>query len=163
MFKDLELQAVYTSDDNNIPQEFYNPVLKQAISFDRTSAYFSAKALAMYAEGLEYFGKSGNKYRLIISKDISEEDYEEIRKGYALKAKVLNEMLDSLNENLSLQEEQRISNLAYFIANGTVDIKIAFKQKGIFHDKCGLVTDIAGDVICFRGSNNETAAAVNIN
>ena len=84
MFRDLELQAVYTSDDNNIPQEFYNPVLKQAKSFDRTSAYFSAKALAMYSEGLEYFGKNGNKYRLIISKDITEEDFDEIKKGYAM-------------------------------------------------------------------------------
>lgn len=163
MFRDLELQAVYTSDDNNIPQEFYDPVLKQAKSFDRTSAYFSAKALAMYSEGLEYFGKNGNKYRLIISKDITEEDFDEIKKGYAMRTKILDEMKQSLNEVLTLKEEQRISNLAFFIANGTVDIKIAFKHKGIFHDKCGLVTDSAGDIICFRGSNNETAAAVNIN
>ena len=75
MFKDLELQPVYTSDDNDISQEFYNPVLKQAKSFDRTSAYFSAKALALYSEGLEYFGRNGNKYRLIISKDNAEEDF----------------------------------------------------------------------------------------
>ena len=163
MFKDLELQPVYTSDDNDISQEFYNPVLKQAKSFDRTSAYFSAKALALYSEGLECFGRNGNKYRLIISKDIAEEDFNEIKRGYFLRSKVLDEMEDLLNESLTLQEEQRLSNLAYFIAKGTVDIKIAFKQKGIFHDKCGLITDMVGNVICFRGSNNETAAAVNTN
>ena len=44
MFRDLKLKPVYTSDENNISKEFYNPVLKYAISFDRTSAYFSAKA-----------------------------------------------------------------------------------------------------------------------
>ena len=47
MFKDLQLLPVYTSDDNDIPKEFYNPVLKQAVTFCRTSAYFSAKALAL--------------------------------------------------------------------------------------------------------------------
>ena len=163
MFRELELQPMYTSDDNNIPVEFYNPVLRHAKSFDRTSAYFSARALAMYAEGLEQFGKEGNKYRLIISKDISEEDYLEIKKGYDLRKEILVEMVESLDEELSLQEEQRISNLAYFIAKGIVDIKIAFKKVGIFHDKCGIITDYSGDTICFRGSNNETDAAVNIN
>ena len=34
---------------------------------------------------------------------------------------------------------------------------------GIFHDKFGVMEDEAGDIICFRGSNNETAAAFNSN
>ena len=163
MFKELRLKPVYTSDNDNIPEEFYNPVLKYAIQFDRTSAYFSAKALAMYSEGLEYMHSKGCKYRLIISHDISEADYKEIKLGYALKRQITEELLLRLKENLSYREEMCVSNLAYFIAAGTVEIKIAFKTPGIFHDKCGLVTDYDGNVICFRGSNNETAAAVDIN
>ena len=163
MFRDLQLLPVYTSDDNDIPKEFYTPILKQATTFCRTSAYFSAKALAMYAEGLEFFGRQGLKYRLIISKDIAQEDYEQIKNGYGLRKEITEEMLESLRESLSDSEEQRISNLAYFIARGVVDIKIAFKKNGIFHDKCGIVSDQQGDIICFRGSNNETEAAVNSN
>ena len=163
MFKELELQPVYNSDDDNIPRDFYNPVLKHARTFDRTSAYFSAKALALYSEGLEFFGRQGLKYRLIISKDISQYDYEQIKAGYDLRKEITAEMLDSLKEKLTLKEEKRISNLAYFIAQGTVDIKIAFKQEGIFHDKCGIVSDAGGNLICFRGSNNETEAAINTN
>lgn len=163
MFRDLQLLPVYTSDDNDIPKEFYTPILKQATTFCRTSAYFSAKALAMYAEGLEFFGRQGLKYRLIISKDIAQEDYEQIKNGYGLRKEITEEMLESLRESLSDSEEQRISNLAYFIAGGIVDIKIAFKKNGIFHDKCGIVSDQQGDIICFRGSNNETEAAVNSN
>ena len=163
MFRELQLLPVYTSDNNDIPKEFYNPVLKQAVTFCRTSAYFSAKALAMYSEGLEYFGNEGHNYRLIISKDISKEDYEQIKNGYSLRKEITDEMLESLHESLSDGEEQHISNLAYFIASGIVDIKIAFKEKGIFHDKCGIVSDQRGDIICFRGSNNETEAAVNHN
>ena len=163
MFKELDLHPVYTSDEDNIARDFYMPVLRNAKSFDRTSAYFSAKALASYAQGLEFFGNRGKKYRLIISKDISQGDYEQIKAGYALRKEVIDDMVDGLSEALSLAEEKNISNLAYFIAKGVVDIKIAFKERGIFHDKCGIVTDDAGDRICFRGSNNETEAAINAN
>ena len=104
MFRELDLRPVYTSDDNNISQEFYTPVLKNATTFDRTSAYFSAKALALYSDGLEYFGKSGKKYRLIISQEISEDDYNQIKKGYSLRDSLNQKMLNSLHEDLSLKE-----------------------------------------------------------
>lgn len=160
MFKQIRLKPVYSSETDDIVAEFYSPVLREAVSFDRTSAYFSAKALSLYAEGLESFASKGGKYRLIISQDVSEEDYNEIKEGYALKDAVSNTMLQSLDEVLTLKEEKQISNLAYLIATGVVDIKIAFKTPGVFHDKCGIVVDEVGDVICFRGSNNETVAAV---
>lgn len=163
MFKQLSLQSVYTSDDNDIAKEFYIPIFKHAVTFDRTSAYFSAKALALYSEGLEYFLKKGQKYRLIISKEITEHDFNEIKKGYRIRDSIIQEMVESMNEAIDTVDEQRLSNLAYFIAKGTVDIKIAFKPHGIFHDKSGIAVDENGDIICFRGSNNETAAAVNYN
>lgn len=163
MFKNLSIKPVYTSDEDDIPKEFYNPTLRYAVKFDRTSAYFSAKALAMYAEGLEYLCSRGCQYRLIISHDISLADYEEIKQGYALKKSIIDELISKLHEQITLREEMCISNLAYYIATGTVDIKIAFKTQGIFHDKCGLLTDGEGSVICFRGSNNETEAAVDMN
>ena len=40
---------------------------------------------------------------------------------------------------------------------GIIDVKIAFTEEGIFHDKFGIMEDEIGDIICFRGSNNETA------
>lgn len=163
MFRELNLHPVYTSDEDDIARDFYIPVLRNARTFDRTSAYFSAKALAAYAEGLECFGNRGKKYRLIISKDIDKHDFEQIKAGYALRKEILEGMVNALSESLTLAEEKNISNLAYFIAKGVVDIKIAFKKKGIFHDKCGIVTDDDGDMICFRGSNNETEAAIYAN
>ena len=163
MFRELNLHPVYTSDEDNIARDFYIPVLRNAQTFNRTSAYFSARALAAYSEGLEYFSIHGQKYRLIISKDITEYDFKQLKAGYALRKKVLDNMVDDFMESLTLAEEKNISNLAYFIAKGVVDIKIAFKEKGIFHDKCGIITDERGDKICFRGSNNETEAAINAN
>lgn len=163
MFKNLHLSPIYSSYDNDLVDEFYNPVLKSAIKFDRISAYFTARTLALYARGIEYFARQGHKYRLIISENISAEDYEIIKQGYKLKENLKNKILNNLKEELSLEEEKNLSNLAYLISIGIVDIKMAFVKQGIFHDKCGILYDENNDVICFRGSNNETAAALDIN
>ena len=42
MFKDLTLKAVYNSNNEDLSEVFYTPILREAVSFDRTSAYFSA-------------------------------------------------------------------------------------------------------------------------
>lgn len=163
MFDNLVLKAVYNSDNDDLALCFYNPILKEAKSFDRISAYFSGKALALYASGLEYFGKQGNKYRLIVSKEINEDDYNEIKKGYEIRYHLRQELLEDLEGNFSITEKRRLSNLAYLIAVGIVDIKIAFRKRGIFHDKTGIAIDGAGNIICFKGSNNETEAAIDNN
>jgi len=163
MFKDLNLYPIYSSYDNDLVEEFYNPILKNAVKFDRISAYFSAKTLAFYSRGLECFARQGHKYRLILSENISEEDYEIIKQGYKLKENISKNMLEKLREEISLEDEKNLSNLAYLISLGVVDIKIAFVKNGIFHDKCGMFYDENKDIICFRGSNNETVAAIRSN
>ncbi|GAA0714940.1 hypothetical protein GCM10008904_31230 [Paraclostridium ghonii] len=163
MFRNLPLSPIYLSYDNDIVEEFYNPIFKSAVKFDRISAYFSAKSLAKYSSGLEYFARNGYKYRLIISENISEQDYKMIKQGYRLKENVKADMLARLKQELSLEEEKNISNLAYLISIGVVDIKIAFIKNGIFHDKCGIFYDENDNIVCFRGSNNETAAAIDSN
>ena len=94
MFRSLRLKPIYSSYENNLVEEFYNPILKKAVRFDRISAYFSAKSLALYSSGLENFVENGYKYRLIISKDISEEDYKFIKEGYKLKNKLTDDMVN---------------------------------------------------------------------
>lgn len=159
MFRELSLQSTYNSYDCDIGREFYSPVLYGSVKYDRATAYFSAKALACYAKGLEQFARCGHKARFVISTEISEADYNEIRQGYETRAKINQELVNQLRESLSLEEEKELSNLAYLVALGVLDIKIAFTYSGIFHDKFGIVEDSQGNEICFRGSNNETEAA----
>lgn len=163
MFKDLSLQATYSSYEDDIGGDFYSPVLAESVKYDRATAYFSAKALASYSKGLERFARSGHAIRLIVSSELSREDYETIKQGYELRESIDAMLAKRLQEKLSLEEEHGISNLAFLISLGVIDIRIAFTAEGIFHDKFGIVKDAAGDRICFRGSNNETAAAYEIN
>ncbi len=163
MFSELFLRSTYSTYENDIAEEFYIPVLSKCVHYDRASAYFSAKSLANYAKGLEVFSSNGHKFRLVVSSEISEEDYNHIINGYQLREKLKNEMLNRLNEQLSIEEHANLSNLAYLISIGTIDIKIAFTRRGIFHDKFGIMKDSYGNIICFRGSNNETDAAFHAN
>ena len=163
MFKDISLKASYNSYEDNMSEDFYIPILSDSIKYDRAMAYFSAKALAYYAKGMEAFAKNGSKCRLIISTQISEDDYNLIKDGYRMREQLENQMIESLNEELNIDEECCFSNLAYLIAEGIVDVKIAFTSKGIFHDKFGIVEDCNENTICFRGSTNETEAGLNYN
>ncbi|MFI3170177.1 MAG: SNF2-related protein [Faecalibacterium sp.] len=160
MFKDLLLKATYSSYEEDIASTFYAPALAQCVRYDRASAYFSAKSLASYSKGLEVFARNGNHFRLIVSSELSKSDYDEIQQGYQLREETEQLLLRQLQEELSLEEERNISNLAYLISLGIIDIKIAFTKEGIFHDKFGVMIDGNQDIICFRGSNNETEAAL---
>lgn len=165
MFNQLTLKpSYYTKTDNSdIVKEFYNPVLSVAIEYDRVSAYFSSKALAAYAKGLSGLINNGGKMRLIVSLEISEDDFYSIKAGYALRNELKDNIIKSLEDSLTPEEEINYYNLAHLIAMGHVDVKIGFTKRGIFHSKFGLCKDSDGNVIYFTGSNNETEAAIEAN
>lgn len=159
MLKDYNFKTVYDSKNNNLIEEFYIPAFKNSINYDRISAYFDSKILRMYSAGLENF-KDNGKIRFIFSCDITEEDYNLMEQGYKLREYYEQKLLNSLNED---DINVDLSNLSYLIATGIADIKIAFTRNGIFHEKYGLFKDQNGDVLYFRGSNNETVAAIQSN
>lgn len=166
MLSDIKnLEPTYVTNEYNISKDFFNIVLKEANYYDRVSAYFTTSSLLEISEGITRFYCNNGKIRLIISQDISETDFEEVKKGYQDKIdKVSNDMAAQLvYENLSQDEINKISNVAYLIANGALDIKIAFKTSGIMHDKFGIIRDEANNCVYFKGSINFTGAAQNIN
>jgi hypothetical protein len=163
MFKTLFLKPSYYTNESDVVEEFYNPVLGNSVRYDRVSGYFSSKALASYGKGLQGLVKNNGTFRLIVSHEISEADFSLIKNGYTNRAKLQQDFLTSMDEELSLTEEMQLFNLANLIATGYVDIKIAFKKSGLFHAKYGLCYDSYGNVIYFTGSNNETQAAITAN
>ncbi|EGA91388.1 SNF2 family DNA/RNA helicase [Planococcus donghaensis MPA1U2] len=163
MYKTLNLKPSYYTTTSNVLKEFYEPVLTETVKYDRVSGYFSSKALAVYSKGLEGLVRNNGRYRLIISEDISEEDFEMIKGGYDLRDKFTRGLIEKMEAELSVDEEMKLNNLAYLISNGYVDIKIGFKRGGLFHSKFGICEDSDGNVLYFTGSNNETQAAIKHN
>lgn len=44
-FRDIELKPEYRSRLDNVIRDFYNPVLKQAVTYKRAVGFFSSSAL----------------------------------------------------------------------------------------------------------------------
>ena len=59
--------------------------------------------------------------------------------------------------------KDRISALAWMVATGVLDIKLALPiddqgeiKPGLYHEKIGIFSDKVGDFVAFTGSPNET-------
>lgn len=163
MFTDIKVKPFYNTYNDNIAEEFYTTTLKEAVLYNRVSAYFSSKALASYANGIVEMYKNNGKINFIISKELDEEDYNQIVRGYQNREIIEKKLLRMLEQELTKKEEMKLSNVAFLIEKNILDIKIAFVKEGIFHDKFGLMYDKDNNCIYFRGSNNETEAAINRN
>lgn len=160
MYKTLTLKPSYFSDEDDIVRTFYIPVLEKTVKYDRVSAYFSFKSLAAYSKGIEGLIRNDGRMRFIISHEISYDDFEVLKAGYALKKTLVPELAHRDYLALSLEEQRNVSNFAHLIAQGIIEVKMGFTHNGIFHSKYGICEDENGNLIYFNGSNNETAAAI---
>lgn len=158
---DLKFDTNYNSYDNDLVTDFYLKGLSNAKNYDRVSAFFDSKILALYATAIEKIYDNNGKIRFIFSQQLNDRDYEEMQKGYVNRSEEI--LLSNFKrESLTDEEKNRLSNLSFLIEKGIVDIKIAFTKTGILHDKFGLIYDET-DCLFFRGSNNETVAAIESN
>lgn len=157
----LNFQTNYNSYDDDLINDFYIKALSSAENYDRVSAFFDSKILALYSKGIENIYKNNGKIRFIFSQQLSIDDYNEMKKGYKDRCEKI--LLENFyREELTEEEKKRLSNLSFLIQQGIVDIKIAFTKAGILHDKFGLIYENE-EYIFFRGSNNETVAAIEKN
>lgn len=160
MLTDHDFKPLYNSLRDDVVGSFYEPALSECKLYKRASAYFDSNILSLYSTGIENIIRNDGRIRFVFSCDLTEHDYQIMKEGYDLRAKLEANLLRRI-ETPSPSDE--LKNLAYLIALGYVDIKIAFTSCGIFHDKFGLVYDGGGNVLCFRGSNNETSASAEAN
>ena len=58
----------YTPDEGDLVRLFYVPALRSAVRYDRQTGYFSARALAQAAGGIEGLVVNNGRMRLIVSR-----------------------------------------------------------------------------------------------
>ena len=166
-FRDIPLLRYYKTYKNNVVREFYTPVLKEAVLYQRAVGFFTSGALIDLTKGLKGLTKNKGKIQFIVSPRLSEEDIEAINKGYEHKEIIGRALMRDFKEPENYFEEERLNFLAYLIEEGFLDIKVAFtppsKSMGMYHEKVGIVTDENGNRIVFTGSLNETINAFHVN
>ena len=158
--RDLPISTSYetTESRTQLLDEFYIPVLDQAAKYYRIAGFFSSTALAVAAKGIEGLVNNGGKMYLLVSPELSEDDYRTITEhGCSRDSSAIFDdfhITGEINENLQL--------LAWLLDSDCLEIKIVVGQKSrnsLFHQKVGIVMDATGDMISFSGSINETAQA----
>jgi superfamily II DNA or RNA helicase len=159
MLRDLNLRAVYRSECDNILEDFYIPALSNSVVYERAVGFFSATVLSHAAQGLSALISNGGQMRLIIGYEVSPEDEEAISKGYELKElseRIGVSMVRTFDQVSDTLFARRLEALAWLIAAGKLEVKVALKRKGMYHEKIGIFTDANGDKVIFQGSANET-------
>lgn len=163
MLRDINVKAVYNSEEDNILEDFYIPALENAVYYDRAVGYFDAKMLTSAARGLAAFIQNDGYMRLIVGATLTEEEYEAIGKGYDARS-LLSNYEDSLSSTISSSNSDlfrhQLTALTWLITHQRLDVKIALRRNGIHHQKIGILKDKAGDCLVFQGSANETNNAL---
>ena len=153
--RDIEIKPVYYSDEDNLLQDFYIPVLSEAVRYDRIAGYFSSNSLAIAAKGIANFINAGGTIRLIANVVLSTEDQEAIKEAILNKEKEILIEIENLEDRL---KRDHISMLGWMLQKDLLEIKISVVKNGIEHQKVGILEDVAGNIVSFSGSDNETVS-----
>ena len=164
---DINIKSEYRSLIDNVVDDFYIPVLKESILYQRAVGFFSSSALIAISKGVEGLIRKGGKIQIIASPRLSQEDIDEISKGYEVRKILERALLRGIKPNNSVEDASRLSYIASLIANGVLDIKIAFlssnNEIAMYHEKMGIMSDNEGNAIAFSGSMNESENAFSVN
>ncbi len=167
--KSLELSISYETDEVDIVEAFYKPVLNCAKYYNRITGFFNSSSLIFSAEGIYNLIGENGKYNLLVSPELSEKDVMEITSIESLSDHFDNvfsrEVL--LNNDDVIAMHAKI--LCWLIKEEILEIRVCIpldsngywdkdtiEKSGIFHQKVGVVEDVFGNVISFSGSINES-------
>lgn len=165
---DIDVQLSYKNrGEANIIDAFLLPALKESVSYKRSVGFFSSSVLELYNESINSFILNGGKIQIICSPALSCVDVESIKLGYSLR-EAYQKMIDTdINETIINCDSAVLSVLANLISKRVIDIKVVdvldddFEkaERGIYHDKIGIVADDLGNKVLFVGSANESKTA----
>lgn len=173
-FKELQIKACYESGIDDIIEDYYVPVLGSSVHYDRIAGFFSSSSMAVAARGLSDFIENGGKMRLITSPRLNRDDIEIIKKvAEDDSALTLADFGIDTTSLVSEFEKNHVKALGWMLATGLLEMKLAIvfnedgticdnetiSEKGLFHQKVGILRDADGNELSFSGSINETATA----
>ena len=170
--KDFEFELFYRTGEQDIVHSFFLPCLATSRLLYRGAGYFASSSLIEVVEGLEPFVMNNGKICLVASPFLNQEDAEAIGRGHKLlddpivadrvrsyvTAQLLTEIL-----KLSTENRKALEVLSWMIANGTLELKLALRSPGFYHEKFGVffqTSEPDSYRVGFLGSGNATAGGL---
>ena len=172
--KEITINKSYSSDYDDILNDFYIPVLETSVKYYRLAGFFSSTSLAIAARGISGLIRNGGDIRLIISPKLKKADLDVIiSSDEDPNTYIEKQLLDDIEK---LEDEfirDHVFALGWLLANKKLEIKVAIpidenrklksyeesEPTGIFHQKVGVLFDSKDNIITFSGSINESAIA----
>jgi hypothetical protein len=157
----FDFPPILNTSDADIIADFFVPALGASVRYERGVGFFSTGWLRVAAKGMAAFARNSGRARWVTSPILSEADWQALQLGEAARydevlRRALERNLDDLERAL---EQETLSTLAWLVADGILDFKLALPRNklehGEFHDKFGIFTDAAGNQISFNGSYND--------
>lgn len=167
--QDCRIKTEYRSLIDHIVKDFYIPLLTQAAVYKRAVGFFSSTSLVQITKGITTIAKNNGSIQIVASPYLSDDDLHAIKAGYdsrenIVKKALLKELPDTIDDYYAIE---RLNLLANLIADGILDIRIAFIEDkngiGMYHEKMGIIEDIDGNKVAFSGSMNESVTALTAN
>ncbi len=162
------LRISYRSGREDLIRDFYLPCLERAVLYRRAVGYFTSSGLAYAARGVASLVQRKGQMRLVASPHLEEGDLDALRRAAERPEEVLRSIvLRSLGEIEDYLVRERLNALAWLIAQGALEIRLALRldheghiARGLYHEKMGIFTDEEGNHVAFAGSANETAGGL---
>ena len=169
-FKNLELKISYDSDETDILDAFYKPVLRESILYQRMAGYFSSTTFGLVMGEVVDFIEKGGRIRLVTGVELAEDDkgvIEEYVNGQT--AKFDDHLIKEIDTaDMLLYDCSALMGwmlMKKIDGEAQLEIKIAVPETNeeagsrLYHQKVGIFFDSDGDVVSFEGSVNETGRA----
>jgi hypothetical protein len=170
--KQITLKKSYSSDYDDILNDFYIPALEASVKYFRLAGFFSSTSLAVAARGISSLIRNGGYIKLLVSPKLRKADLDVIILSKEEPNNYIEKQL--LNELGKLEDEfirDHVFALGWLLANNKLEIKVAIpidenkrlksyeesEITGIFHQKVGVLTDEDDNIVTFSGSINESA------
>lgn len=181
-FRDRQWKYAYKtsslSEDGalvDILHDFYIPVLKRAVQYDRVAGYFTSSSLAAASQGYSAFTAGGGKVRLIVGAEMHPADVEAVLQGET--SRLERHLASQLEGKWPEDVTRGVELLAWMVSEGYLDIRVAFRvhgqsreplppdstKDGYVHEKWALFKDALGNRLLASGSLNESKTALTLN
>ena len=171
-FKNLDLQIGYNSDEIDILEMFYKPILQESVLYQRLAGYFSSTTFGLVVREIIDFIERGGRIKLVTGIEITEKDKEVFEEYVNGKTEWLEQhLLEKIDDTVEFLNDCS-ALMGWMLMNkingeAQLEIKIAVpvtyegiaNTSSLYHQKIGIFADATNNRISFEGSVNETGRA----
>lgn len=158
------LKPIYFPTECNLDTELFFPIARNSNRLDCMIGYFTSGSLTELARSISSYlaSSQSEKMRFIVSPNLTNEDIDAIKRALTYDENLLPLLFPGFSITEDSLKSNSIKALIYLIVTNKLEMKVALKERGLFHSKCWLFETTSGD-LAVHGSGNATKSGLTEN